>query len=133
MKKGRTMKKGRAMKKGNDLTFIQSLSDERLLEILTKRSPRVIKHQRTSTVQSWCAMGDEKEIGLSFLHSLNCQKLVNAIECRERARQLFWSILVEMEVRGRIIKLHKDSAAAKACNDCGSAQGLFTVRPPWDY
>ncbi|CAN6566531.1 unnamed protein product [Malus baccata var. baccata] len=41
MKKGRTMKKGRAMKKGNDLTFIQSLSDERLLEILTK--------------QKWCA------------------------------------------------------------------------------
>ncbi|RXH87379.1 hypothetical protein DVH24_034279 [Malus domestica] len=51
------------------------------------------------------------------------------MEYKERAWRFFWSIRVDREVRGRIIKLHEDSVSVNACSECGSAQGPFTVRP----
>ncbi|RXH70671.1 hypothetical protein DVH24_013417 [Malus domestica] len=85
-----------------------------------RRSPRVIKH-----IHIWCNIGVPQ--GVKKREASTFSEMVSVMECRERARWFFWSIRVDREVRSRIIKLHEDNVAAKACNDCGSAQGPFTI------
>ncbi|CAN6723626.1 unnamed protein product [Malus baccata var. baccata] len=58
---------------------------------------------------------------------------LSVMECRDMVHRYLSSLWVNREVIGEILQFHDHIAAMKACRDCGSPQGPFTIRSHWNF